>query len=230
MIVNEIHQALLANVTLTQEQARRFFKCTPGQYGAHDQFLGVTVPRLRSLAKKYNNLPIDCIQKILSSPYNESRLLALFILVFQYQKSDCEGQKNLYYFYLDNLLHINNWNLVDASAHHIVGAYLFNKDIQKLCELAVSCNMWHRRIAIVATWYFIRQSKLDTTFTIAEMLLKDKHDLIHKAVGWMLREAGKINEAQLLAFLNTHGKQMPRTMLRYAIEKLSNKDTYRLSS
>ena len=178
------------------------------------------------MAKKHNSLPLRYITELLKSPYNECRLLALFILVIQYQKSDSAQQKDLYNFYLKNSAHINNWNLVDSSAHHIIGHYLFDKDIEKLYQLATSTNMWHRRIAIVATWYFIRQSRLDTTFTIAKLLLQDPHDLIHKSVGWMLREAGKKNEPLLLQFLDQYAHQMPKTMLRYAIARLPNKVKY----
>ncbi|RTL05864.1 DNA alkylation repair protein [Candidatus Dependentiae bacterium] len=226
MNLQEIQEELLNYVTLTQAQARRFFKCEPEQYAAHDQFLGITVSHLRILAKKYKSISIDCVQELLSSPYNECRLLGLLILVMQYQKSTPDQQKNLYHFYLKNIEYINNWNLVDSSAHHIVGHYLFDKDIEKLYKLATSKNVWHRRIAIVATWYFIRQSKVDVTFTIAKLLLNDKHDLIHKAVGWMLREAGKKDEALLIIFLNAHANQMAKTMLRYAVEKLPNKAQY----
>lgn len=192
-----------------------FFKTTPGHYAEHDRFLGIPVPSLRQIAKKHSALPLTDIQTLLASPYNEERLLALFILAHQYKKSP----EPTYQFYLKNLAHVNNWNLVDSSAHLIIGAHLYTKDKSLLLTLANSKNLWEKRIAIIATLYFIKKDQLDWTFKIAEILLHDTHDLIHKAVGWMLREAGKRNEDELTLFLDIHHAQMPRTMLRYSIEK-----------
>lgn len=196
-----------------------FYKTGPGHYAEHDQFIGVSVPALRQIAKNFSALPTAEIQILIESKINEERLLALLILVGQYQKAENLIKDTIYNFYLCNLKHINNWNLVDASAHLILGAHLMktNKDI--LLTLAQSEVMWERRVAIVATWCFIRNNDVAWTFKVAELLLSDTHDLIHKAVGWMLREAGKKDEKQLVTFLNQYAEKMPRTMLRYAIEK-----------
>lgn len=197
-----------------------FFKTGVGGYAEHDRFIGVTVPILRKIAKQFAALPLTELQLLFESPINEERLLALVILVMQYQGSPHDGKITLYNFYISNLKHVNNWNLVDASAHLIIGDHLHNKEKDILLTLAKSDNMWERRIAMVATWHFIRQDHYEWTLKIAEILLKDSHDLIHKAVGWMLREMGKRNLKTLKAFLNQHAALMPRTMLRYAIEKL----------
>lgn len=193
-----------------------FFKTTPGHYAEHDKFLGIPVPTIRKIAKQHADLHLSSLHTLLTSPYNEERLLALFILVHQYKKSP----DTIFQYYLDNLSHINNWNLVDSSAHLIIGAHLLTRDKTLLLNLATSTNLWEKRIAIIATLYFIKKNTLDWTFKIAAILLHDTHDLIHKAVGWMLREAGKQNIDALTRFLNEHHIQMPRTMLRYAIEKL----------
>lgn len=176
---------------------------------------------MRKLAKEFSNLPLSDVAKLIKSRINEERLLALIILVNQYQKSDKDAREKRFQFYLDHLQHVNNWNLVDSSAHLIIGIHLLNGDKKLLSSLAKSTIMWERRIAIVSTWYFIRKDQLEWTFKIALLLLKDEHDLIHKAVGWMLREAGKKDEVLLIEFLNEHANKMPRTMLRYAIEKLT---------
>lgn len=211
--------------SLLQSQAKpkdiKFFKIGPGHYAQHDQFIGVTVPQLRSIAKKYAHLELDDIQKLLESPFNEERLLALFILVNQYKKADEPTQDKLYLFYIKHLKQVNNWNLVDSSAHLIIGAHLLSANKSLLLKLAASPDLWERRIAIVATLYFIRHGQLEWTFKIAEKLLADKHDLIHKSVGWILREAGKKDIHKLTHFLDKYTAIMPRTMLRYAIEKLS---------
>lgn len=156
---------------------------------------------------------------MLYAPIHEERLLALIILVRQFQQGDAKSQEEIFRYYLAHTTQVNNWDLVDTSAHHIVGAYLYEKDRAILLELATSTNLWERRIAMVATLYFIRKGEGETTFTLAQKLLRDSHDLIHKATGWMLREAGKQNKAALCAFLDKHACQMPRTMLRYALEK-----------
>jgi 3-methyladenine DNA glycosylase AlkD len=199
---------------------QRFFKTGRGQYGEGDLFLGATVPQSRGIAKKYSQLPFKELSELLKSKYHEERLIALFILVDNFKKGD-EGIKDkIYQFYLKNTQYINNWDLVDSSAPQIVGHYLAEEDKQILLKLAVSNSLWEKRIAILSTFYFIRfQKNSDWTFKIAKILLNDKHDLIHKAVGWMLREAGKnISKEVEKEFLNKHYQIMPRTMLRYAIE------------
>jgi 3-methyladenine DNA glycosylase AlkD len=197
-----------------------FFKTGPGDYAEHDQFLGVPTPRLRDIAKRHRGLSIESIAELLQSPINELRLLALMMLVDCYQKGNQLIQEEIFQLYCSHMGHINNWNLVDASAHYIVCAHLYHKDKSTLLKLASSHIMWERRIAIVSTWYFIRKDEFEWTIKIAEKLLSDKHDLIHKAVGWMLREMGKREVGYLIEFLNKYSSQMPRTMLRYAIERL----------
>lgn len=218
---DQLETTLQQSITTTPEKVARFFKTTKDSYAQHDQFLGINNPTLRIIAKQYHNLSLDEIKTLLTSVYNEKRLLGLFILVGQYQKAEQKLKHILYDFYLKNLDRVNNWNLVDSSAHLIIGAHLLNQDKQLLLDLAASENLWHRRIAIVATWWFIRKQDLEWTFIIASKLLRDKQDLIHKAVGWMLREAGKKNNSELIVFLDTYCTTMPRTMLRYAIEKLT---------
>ncbi len=208
---------------IAAEGAKRFFKTGKGQYAEHDKFLGVSIPQVRTVAKNYYHLELDEIESILLSKYNEERFLALVLLVKKYENSP----KVVFDFYIKNLGHINNWNLVDVSAHFIVGRHLLNSDKSFLLTLAKSKNMWHRRVAIVATWYYIRNNQHDWTIKLAEILLNDTHDLMHKATGWMLREVGKKDEKVLIDFLEIHSKKMPRTMLRYAIERLDKKDKTR---
>lgn len=196
-----------------------FFKTGVGHYAEHDQFIGVSVPNLRLIAKQHANVSLKIIKKLLVSAINEERLLALIIMVNQYNNSDQDSKTEIYQFYINNLKYVNNWNLVDASAHLIIGAHLNDKNRDYLLQLSQSQVLWERRISIVATWYFIRNNNLNPTFKIATKLLHDKHDLIHKAVGWMLREAGKRDQAQLVNFLDKYSSMMPRTMLRYCIEK-----------
>jgi 3-methyladenine DNA glycosylase AlkD len=217
--LSHIQLLLQQSACASGEGAARFFKTGEGHYAAHDRFMGVSVPVLRKIAKDFHHLSLSDLQSLMESPFNEMRLLALCIMVNQYQKADDAAQEMLYQFYMRNLLHVNNWNLVDASAHLILGAHLAKSDPSPLFALAVSDTMWERRVAIVATWHFIRQNELAHTFQVAEILLCDSHDLIHKATGWMLREAGKRSQPQLIQFLDSHGSTMPRTMLRYAIEK-----------
>jgi 3-methyladenine DNA glycosylase AlkD len=217
--VEQIQALLRASSTIPTEKRSYFFKTDPESYAAHDQFLGVPVPTIRLIAKKILDLSDAEIQQLLASPFNEERLLGLIILVHQYQKADTVNKNALYQFYMDNLKQVNNWNLVDSSAHLIIGAHLYDKNRNILISLAQSDDLWERRIAIVATWYFIRKNDLTWTFKIATLLLHDTHDLIHKSVGWMMREAGKKDIQQLINFLNAHAFHMPRTMLRYAIEK-----------
>lgn len=215
-ILHELRQAALP----IEKRKATFFKTGPGDYAEHDQFLGVPTPRLREIAKRYRELSLAMITNLLQSPINEERLLALMMLVERYQKGNQSTQEDIFQLYLAHIRHINNWNLVDASAHHIVGAHLYTQDKSVLLALASSSVLWHRRIAIVSTWYFIRHNDYTWTIKIAETLLADQEDLIHKAVGWMLREMGKRHIMYLIDFLNTYASQMPRTMLRYAIEKL----------
>jgi len=215
----QIKSMLAESSTIPKDKQSYFFKTDPGSYAAHDQFIGVPVPTIRTIAKNFLDLSLDEITQLLKSPINEERFLGLIILVHQYQKADDSHKEELYQFYMNNLKHVNNWNLVDASAHLIVGAHLFDKNKDILVSLAQSDILWERRVAIVATWYFIRKNDLTWTFKIASMLMNDTHDLIHKAVGWMLREAGKKDTQQLIDFLNIHATHLPRTMLRYAIEK-----------
>ncbi len=215
----EIKTSLQTSISMTPNKAAVFFKTSTGDYAETDIFIGVTVPNLRKIAKQYMQITLDDLQLLLDSKINEERLLALIILTNQYQREDDQGKERLFNFYMHNLKQINNWNLVDSSAHLIIGDYLNNKDKKLLLELAASNTLWERRIAIVSTWYFIRKNDLEWTFKIALLLLNDTHDLIHKAVGWMLREAGKRNTAELITFLDQHKLNMPRTMLRYAIEK-----------
>ncbi len=216
---NEIRKLLLENVTIPEEKRNRFFKTAIGQYAEHDKFLGITVPSLRKIAKNYADLKLGDIQEFLCSSFNEERLFALILLSDKYQRSYSKEQ--IYQFYLNNLQYVNNWNLVDSSAHLIIGAHLQDKPRDLLLELSSSNILWKRRIAIVATWWFIKQNDLKWTFKLAKLLLNDKHDLMHKATGWMLRELGKKDENLLINFLTTYKAQMPRTMLRYAIEKFS---------
>ena len=207
------------SIDTSSQRCAAFFKNKPGQYGAHDQFMGIKVPTLRLIARQFATLNLSALQELIQSKFNEQRLLALFILVHQYQEGDDVTKDIIFNFYLQHLDSVNNWNLVDSSAHLIIGAHLLRQDRCLLIQLTQSNNLWHRRIAIVATWYFIRKHDLDWTFKIALLLLHDQHDHIHKATGWMLREAGQKNLTPLLNFLDQHSNLMHRTALRYAIEK-----------
>ncbi|MCF6237471.1 MAG: DNA alkylation repair protein [Candidatus Marinimicrobia bacterium] len=201
------------------KHSQRFFKTAPGEYGAGDIFLGIRVPKLRALAKRYKHTTRQDALEILHSPYHEARLTALFLLVKLYDKADMAGKTQIYNDYLANVAFINNWDLVDSSALQIVGHYLFDKDRSHLIILARSQDLWERRIAVIATYYFIRQSEFQDTLEVSEILLHDPEDLIHKAVGWMLREVGNRSRATEEDFLLKYYQSMPRTMLRYAIEK-----------
>jgi 3-methyladenine DNA glycosylase AlkD len=197
----------------------KYFKTGKGQYADGDVFLGISIPQQRAIAKKYIDLTLPQLQKMLENKIHEFRLVALFILVYKYAKSDDKGKKEIADFYLKNTKKVNNWDLVDSSAGYILGDYLLDKDKAILYKLAKSENLWEKRIAIISTQGFIRKNKFDDTLKIAEILINDKHDLIHKAVGWMLREVGNRDLKLLYGFLDKHYQKMPRTMLRYAIEK-----------
>lgn len=202
---------------------QRFFKTGEGEYAHGDVFLGIPVPRVRQVAREYRRLPLSQLDKLLKSRYHEYRLAALLILVDKFQQAFSSERKKLAQFYLAHTTQVNNWDLVDLSADKILGAYLWDQDKSVLYRLAKSENLWEKRIAIVATFHFIKLNYFIDTLKIAKLLLADKHDLIHKAVGWMLREVGKRDLEMEEQFLRQHAKQMPRTMLRYAIEKFPEK-------
>jgi 3-methyladenine DNA glycosylase AlkD len=209
---------------------QRFFKTGPGQYGEGDIFIGVMVPHSRQVAKKFSQLPLAEVRTLLYSRIHEERLVALLILAQRYSSASSSREKEkIVKFYLDNIKQVNNWDLVDLSAPNILGAHLVdNRDRRRLLyRLAGSDNVWERRIAIVATHHFIRNGDFSDTLKIAVMLLQDRHDLIHKAAGWMLREVGKRDAAAEEAFLEKHCSVMPRMMLRYAIERLPKSKRHR---
>jgi 3-methyladenine DNA glycosylase AlkD len=197
----------------------RFFRTGPGQYGEGDIFIGIKVPTLRKVSREFRSLPLEEIESLLHSPIHEERHLALMILVLQVAKCDETFRRVAFDFYLENTRFINNWDLVDCSAPQIAGGYLLDKSRQPLLKLTRSKSLWERRIAIVSTQHFIRNDDFADTLTISEKFLNDEEDLIHKASGWMLREVGQKARAVLAAFLDQHAAGMPRTMLRYAIEK-----------
>ncbi len=200
----------------------KFFKTGPGEYAEGDKFIGNNVPTLRKIAKSYSDLSISDTTTLLKSEWHEERLTALFIIVHQFQKGDEKTRKNIYDLYISNTHYVNNWDLVDSSAHKIVGPYLANKEekMTVLTKLAKSELLWDRRLAIISTMYYCDHNSAIETIEIAEILLHDNEDLIHKAVGWLLRVVGyKVDEEILLRFLDTHAHEMPRTMLRYSIER-----------
>lgn len=197
---------------------KRFFKTGKGQYGEGDHFLGITVPVQRKLALQYCHLALNDIARLLASPIHEHRLTALGILVVQYKRAAEPEREAIFQFYLKHTAGINNWDLVDASAPYIVGEHLKTGPRDLLDTLAQSAILWERRIAIVATLAFLKTGEIDDTFRVAAKLLSDKHDLMHKAVGWALRETGKVSREALLRFLQEHYAALPRTSLRYAIE------------
>lgn len=210
-----------------------FFKTGKGHYGEGDVFLGIQVPDTRAVAKRHIDLSLKDISTLLSSPVHEERLAALLILVEQHEKGSGAMKTKVFNFYVKNAGKVNNWDLVDLSAPKIVGEYLLSREngMNVLLKLAKSDNLWEKRISVVATYAFIRQRRFEETFAVAKLLLNDKHDLIHKAVGWMLREVGKRDLAAEVAFLDKYCKVMPRTMLRYAIERFSpGKREYYLKS
>ncbi len=198
---------------------RKYFKTGKGEYGEGDRFLGIQVPVLRKIAKKYRKISIGEASELVKSQFHEERLFSLLVLVDLFKRANDKDKKKIYTAYLSNTKFINNWDLVDASAGNIVGAYLLTRDKKPIYVLARSKNIWERRISIMSTSYFITYNRFVDTLNIAEMLLGDEEDLIHKAVGWMLREIGKRDFELEERFLGKYYKSMPRTMLRYAIEK-----------
>jgi 3-methyladenine DNA glycosylase AlkD len=210
-------RALASLETATIQQG--FFKTGKGQYGEGDVFLGIKVPVLRALAKQQRDAGLDDVQRLLDSKYHEERVFALLLLMQFYPRADDAGKQAAFDLYLGNTHRINNWDLVDISASHIVGKHLEDRPRKVLQRMAKSASLWKRRIAIIATFHFIRLNDFTDTLRIATTLLQDEHDLMHKAVGWMLREVGKRDLAAEETFLKTHYRAMPRTMLRYAIER-----------
>jgi 3-methyladenine DNA glycosylase AlkD len=200
---------------------RGYFKCGPGEYGEGDRFFGLSVPQIRQLAREFRDLSFAHVETLLESPWHEARLLSLVILADRYPKADARAKSQIYELYLRRTDRINNWDLVDASAGPIVGAHLLERSRAPLHRLAKSRNLWERRIAIVATQHLISRGQFDDTLRLSVSLFGDAEDLIHKAVGWMLREVGKRDKATLRRFLDNHAGAMPRTTLRYAIERLS---------
>ena len=219
-MLSQLIQELQSNADEKQaEICQRFFKTEKGQYGEGDVFLGIKVPLQRSIAKKYLNMSLPKIQELLKSKIHEYRAVGLIILVSKYKKASDGEKENIFNFYLQNIKGINNWDLVDVSAPNIVGDFLLKRDKNILYKLVRSENLWERRIAIVSTFSFIRKGEFEDALAISELLLDDKQDLIHKAVGWMLREVGKRDEKLLEDFLRQHYTEMPRATLRYVIEK-----------
>lgn len=221
MSLANLRRALRAQANPQKAQnSARFFKTKPGQYGAGDRFLGITVPEQRLVARRYwQTTSITETEKLLRSPYHEDRLTALFILVKKFAQGTVNEQKKIYATYLRNTAFVNNWDLVDSSAEYIVGAYCAQHGTAIITKLSQSKNLWERRIAMLACFHFIKKSDFGLAITVATQLLHDPEDLMHKAVGWMLREIGNRSLPTEEKFLNTHAAVMPRTMLRYAIEK-----------
>jgi len=225
MTANEIKNILRAQANpAIAEHSQRFFKTGKGEYAEGDKFLGIRVPVLRKQVSKCQANSLKQILNLLKSTFHEERLFALLLLVDKFKHADAAEKTAIYEAYLNNSQYINNWDLVDSSASHIVGAYLQDKDKQPLYQLAKSNHLWQRRIAIIATFHLIRQNQFDDALNISRLLLNDQQDLIHKAVGWMLREIGKRDLSIEKNFLDKHYQQMPRTMLRYAIERFSEKE------
>jgi len=201
------------------EILQRFFKTGPGQYGEGDVFLGLRVPEVRSFARRFWDLTPGQTKRLLRSPVHEERLLALFVFVGQYGRGSPQAREAIYRIYLAHTRYINNWDLVDSSAEHIVGAHLWTRSRDPLRVLATSDSLWERRISLLSCFHFIKKNDFLDILALTRMLLRDPEDLIHKAAGWMLREVGKRDLAEEEAFLRRHGREMPRTMLRYAIER-----------
>lgn len=201
------------------EHSKRFFKASPGEYGEGDQFLGIKVPEQRKVAKKFREMELEEVAKLLHKKYHEVRLTAAYLLVYKVEKGDQQTLKEVVQCYLENLEGINNWDLVDSSCHKILGPYFEDKERDLLYDFARSEDLWKKRIAMITCYHFIRNEDFEDALNIAEILVNDDHDLIHKAVGWMLQEVGKRDLAAEESFLKKHYQTMPRTMLRYAIEK-----------
>ncbi len=209
---------------LKKESLPKFFKTGKGEYGEGDCFLGITVPNIRMVAKKYKSVEFDEINVLLDSEYHECRMCALMLLIERFKKAGEEEKANIYHFYLSKTERINNWDLVDLSAPYIVGEYLKNRSRKDLYKLAASSILWEQRIAIVATATLIRNNDFIDIIKLSEFLLHHPHDLMQKAIGWMLREMGKRDKDLLIQFLEKYHKEMPRTMLRYSIEKFSDEE------
>lgn len=225
MTAKEIQQELEAYIDpVKKEYLPKFFKTGKGQYGEGDRFLGIVVPNIRLVAKRHKEEPFEVVKGLMDSVYHECRLCGLLMLVERFKKSDEKNRKEIYDFYLTRTERINNWDLVDLSASYIVGEYLKDKSRKPLYELAESKLLWEQRIAVVSTYAFIKNNDFTDIYLLAEKLLLHEHDLMRKAVGWMLREAGKRDKRQLIAFLNKYSSIMPRTMLRYAIEKFTEEE------
>ncbi|MFA5271774.1 MAG: DNA alkylation repair protein [Candidatus Omnitrophota bacterium] len=203
---------------------QRFFKTAPGEYGHGDIFIGLTVPQIRIIAKEHKALKLNDTLRLLKSPIHEERLLSLVILVSKFKEGSGADKKQIYDSYLKNTKYINNWDLVDLTAHHIVGGFLKDSKRDKIYELVKSKDLWERRIAVLSTFHFIKNNSFKDTLRIAKILLNDKEDLIHKATGWMLREVAKRDKGLVENFLAAHHRYMPRTMLRYAIERFPEKE------
>ena len=202
----------------------KFFKAGKGEYGEGDRFLGVTVPNIRAIAKLHKDISIEEIRELIQSEWHEVRLCALIIMVEKSKKKDEALRKELFNLYLSQTKRINNWDLVDLSCRFIIGEYLLDKSRDILYHLAQSPLLWDNRIAIVSTYAFIRKGQLEDTYALSDIMMQHPHDLMHKAIGWMLREAGKRNPERLYDYVMSHRADMPRTMLRYAIEKFSPKE------
>lgn len=231
MSVDKIKQELKKKSS--REKAKilqSFFKTAPGEYGYGDVFIGVSVPHIREISKKYRQIDLKSALKLLKSKIHEERLLALIILVLKFNESNADGKKKIYELYLKSAKYINNWDLVDLTAPNIVGQFLADKDKKILYNLANSGSLWERRIAIVATLNFIRNNNFSDTLRITKLLLTDKEDLIHKACGWMLREVAKRQKPLVVNFLSANCKKMPRVMLRYAIERFPERERLRYLS
>lgn len=201
------------------ESATRFMKTGPGEYGEGDRFRGIRVPVLRKLARQYEALTLGQVDRLLDSPFHEDRLLAALVMVRQFEHGTPAARQKLFDLYVSSADRINNWDIVDVTAPHLMGPHLFKRSRDILYAMARSSILWERRMAILTTFYFIRRNEFDDTLALAKLLLSDEEDLMHKAVGWMLREVGNRDRAREEQFLREHYQQMPRTMLRYAIEK-----------
>ncbi|MBR9675623.1 DNA alkylation repair protein [Candidatus Woesearchaeota archaeon] len=212
-----------------KHSSKWFFKTGPGEYGEGDVFIGLTMPQIRKTAKKYKETGFEDVKKLISNKVHEYRMTGYLILTYKYEKADDDLRREIYEFYIKNRNGLNNWDLIDVTTPKIVGLFLLDKDRSILYEFAKSNDLWEKRIAVLSTFTFIKNGEFEDAIKISEILLKDSHDLIHKAVGWMLREIGKKDEKRLTNFLDKYATKMPRTMLRYSIEKFEeNKRLYYL--